>query len=161
MSIPLALAPLYFLLLILSGLLIDFGLAEPAQKWKDRAKALANHRDRRKTKAQGKLELLGTSRTTAHNNLKGVIRSSARSARILESSQHPRTTAPEEEISRKFPPMICEDSADAAYINANDCKGDGGDRLRLLRKVERGGTTGFRAPEILWHCRDQVRWGGR
>lgn len=28
--------------------------------------------------------------------------------------------------------------------------------LQLIRKVERGGTTGFRAPEVLWHSRDQV-----
>lgn len=35
--------------------------------------------------------------------------------------------------------------------------GEKDNRLRLLRKVERGGTTGFRAPEVLWHSRDQVR----
>lgn len=32
----------------------------------------------------------------------------------------------------------------------------GGSGLELIKKVERGGTTGFRAPEVLWHSRDQV-----
>lgn len=30
------------------------------------------------------------------------------------------------------------------------------ERLRLLRKAQRAGTTGFRAPEVLWHSQDQV-----
>lgn len=135
-----------------SGLLIDFGLAEPAHKWKDRAEALVNHRDRRRSKAQGKGESRGTSRPTPKHKRRSGVSSSGRSARDLESPhQYLYNTSPGE-ISGKNPPGNREYSAGASIAG----KSEGDDRLRLLRKAERGGTTGFRAPEILWHSRDQV-----
>ncbi|CAN0423288.1 unnamed protein product [Ectocarpus sp. 12 AP-2014] len=119
------------------GYLIDFGLAEPAEKWRSRSAALAKHRDRRAARggkhnhAQQRHSAQTTSRTTGNHGKRPSSSSS----------------------SNRIAPDAAEVKASGQAAPARD-RGKG-DRAKLLRKAERGGTTGFRAPEILWHCRDQ------
>lgn len=118
------------------GLLIDFGLAEPAEKWKCRSEALATHRTRRARRKQSRSENpLGLNSKNGNPSHRGTTNRSATN----RSGHESRSTAMEERASDD---------------RARDK--EKGERSKLLRKVERGGTTGFRAPEILWHCRDQV-----
>lgn len=90
---------------LILGRLIDFGLAEPAKKWKNRAEALAKYREKR----------------------------------ILRRKS----------LSKNSPDDDCKRG-----VGGSTSAGES--NLQLIRKVERGGTTGFRAPEVLWHSRDQV-----
>ncbi|CAM9810441.1 unnamed protein product [Ectocarpus sp. 4 AP-2014] len=120
------------------GYLIDFGLAEPAEKWRSRSAALAKHRDKRAARggkhnhAQQRHSTQATSRTSGDQG-KRHSSSSSSSNRIAQG-------AAELNASGRAAPTLDREK---------------GDRAKLLRKAERGGTTGFRAPEILWHCRDQ------
>ena len=113
-------------------MLIDFGLAEPAEKWKDRSEALAKHRDRRALRRK--------------NQASGV--------ECLGGDYRTRPVGAGDGCKLK----ACDD-AGAAERSREDRAGKdavASDRLKLLKKAERGGTTGFRAPEVLWHSRDQV-----
>lgn len=140
--------PLLSYLCVSSGLLIDFGLAEPAEKWKGRTEALANHRvkraRRKKSRDHKSLEL---SRKTG--NQRNVSGCSAR------ENQPTRPCTAENESLGNFsvPPQKREELGVEGSCASSGKRNDG---FKLLRKAERGGTTGFRAPEILWHSREQV-----
>lgn len=152
-SLPLALNRLYldpFPLFFPTGLLIDFGLAEPAEKWKARSEALEKHRDKRarRKQSQGKMS----------HGAGPEARSQRRASGDPSKDPEPRhPVAGREGNEGKF---STEESREALPVRDGEGNGHGKeDRLKLLRKIERGGTTGFRAPEILWHSRDQVREG--
>lgn len=136
----------------IAGVLIDFGLAEPAEKWQGRSKALAKHRDKRTERgARGK-----QNQTRSQPRTKTPL-SAARKIAGHRTKATPSTSGTGRGGPR--PPPAGSGSANAsgsANGGATTIIREKDDRLKLLRKVERGGTTGFRAPEILWHCRDQV-----
>ncbi|CAM9866699.1 unnamed protein product [Ectocarpus fasciculatus] len=119
------------------GFLIDFGLAEPAEKWRSRSAALARHRDKRAAR--------GSKHTHAQQ------RHSAQTMRHTTGEQGKRPSS--SSSSNRLGPGAAEVNASGRATPA--CDREKADRAKLLRKAERGGTTGFRAPEILWHCRDQ------
>ncbi|CAB1119151.1 unnamed protein product [Ectocarpus sp. CCAP 1310/34] len=119
------------------GYLIDFGLAEPAEKWRSRSAALAKHRDRRAARG-GK-----HNHAQQRHSVQTTIRTTGDHGKRPSSSSN----------SNRIAPGTTEVSASGRAVPALDR--EEGDRTKLLRKAERGGTTGFRAPEILWHCRDQ------
>lgn len=151
-----------------AGVLIDFGLAEPAEKWKERSEALARHRDKRtertEREARGK-----QNQNTPHQRTKTPPMSATRTA--AGNRGKPKPPSSTSNAGRKAPRPAAGNGTAVASGAANaGSRGNAStaststsrekeDRLKLLRKVERGGTTGFRAPEILWHCRDQVCMG--
>ncbi|CAM9738539.1 unnamed protein product [Scytosiphon promiscuus] len=137
------------------GLLIDFGLAEPAEKWRGRSEALAKHRDKRaarqirKQAQQRRDEQPGGPNT---NTSEKTISTSTSSSRSISSSRKCSGGSVTDGIAGVGNGGNLVASTSGAAASSGREKED---RLKLLRKVERGGTTGFRAPEILWHCRDQ------
>lgn len=153
-----------------AGVLIDFGLAEPAEKWQGRSEALASHRDKRtEREARGK-QSQSTSQQRAKVPISATRKATGTKGKPTPSpstSTSTSTSASASTTGRKGPrPAAGTGSAFAggrsnagSHENATATSTsvrEKEDRLKLLRKVERGGTTGFRAPEILWHCRDQV-----
>lgn len=185
-------------------MLIDFGLAEPAEKWEDRAAALAQHRDTRDKKIAALTKKqhnpkppFGVTRDTAHN--KAGFPAAAVAIFDANTSPHEENCqkrslgdegesrhvglpvkASHEDLSRESatagghggyrrgePAAAAADREGTSRKHhrseAGECgKREREGRLELLRKVERAGTTGFRAPEVLWHSRDQVGfWSSR
>eukprot|EP00752_Nemacystus_decipiens_P008135 g7275.t1 len=144
------------------GVLIDFGLAEPAEKWQGRSEALARHRDKRSEReARGK-----QSQATPTSKQRAKVPTGSATRRATGSHEKPRPpSSAGASTGRQGPPSTAETAKTVAgRITKAGSRGSASatsgremeDRLKLLKKVERGGTTGFRAPEILWHCRDQA-----
>lgn len=129
-------------------MLIDFGLAEPAHKWKGRAHALAKYRDGKRARGEKTLSASNITRNDAG-------RRAAVDEPSFEEARTKRTPA-----GATPPPRNVADGERGMPIDVGDgSSGDNETSARLLRKVERAGTSGFRAPEILWHSRDQVKRG--
>ncbi|CAN0421417.1 unnamed protein product, partial [Discosporangium mesarthrocarpum] len=106
-----------------TGLLIDFGLAESAEVWKPRVKAL--------------------------NRLRR-----AKSASFKWSCRHPdgskRRGSPESKRQQRVSGGTLARTRGGSRAGSGLPLGkDGQGGVKLLRKAERAGTTGFRAPEIL------------
>lgn len=140
-----------------SGLLIDFGLAEPAEKWMHRSQALAQHRDTKANKRNRSATLTGTDTISERVGQKACRRRSDSGA-TGESTENVVTNTPKNDrgsVSRID--RVKQENNGETFIEAKRKGEPKGDRAaKVLRKVERGGTTGFRAPEVLWHSRDQV-----
>lgn len=148
----------------LSGILIDFGLAEPAEKWQGRSEALLRHREKRsERKARGKqqtqIQITSQNRTKAPLSATRPSKAAGNQGKTPSSADGGRK-GPRHAAGNGNGNAVASGSANAASRgNATSTTTSGRekeDRFKLLGKVERGGTTGFRAPEILWHCRDQV-----
>lgn len=140
-----------FFLFIPTGLLIDFGLAESAQKWKDRAEALAEHREKKQTKSTKRRQQQHKATLRANNDTMHARNQNSTATPACGGATYavPPSTTDREQNSQKNP----ADERGAA-IRSRERE----DHLKLLRKVERAGTTGFRAPEVLWHSQNQVKY---
>eukprot|EP00903_Cladosiphon_okamuranus_P012151 g11399.t1 len=146
------------------GVLIDFGLAEPAEKWQERSEALARYRDKRtEREARG-----GKKNQSISQQRAKVPTPAAHIATGTQGKPRPPSGANASTNGRKGlrPTAVSGSAVAGGRVNAShenttaaSTGAGGGEKeghLKLLRKAERGGTTGFRAPEILWHGRDQT-----